>query len=245
MLRALAPFVLLAVMVAGIVALDRPAPQAEIVFVSPDVFTLDPQRVTYQQDVRVSQSIFEGLCTESPDGGDPMAGAAESWTVSPDGRTWTFTLRDGARWSNGDALTSEDYAEAWMRPMLPDMASDYSGFLFLIRGGREFFEWRARELEAIAALPADTRADAARDLWARTRARYRETVGVRTPDPRTIEVWLSPITVTGAEPTLVQYWQQDGTMLLLPAYRLTTADERGTWAVIAVADSAVNFVDGQ
>lgn len=75
-----------------------------------------------------------------------------------------------------------------MRPMLPDMASDYSGFLFLIRGGREFFEWRTRELEAIAALPADVRADAARDLWTRTRARYRETVGVRTPDPRTIEV---------------------------------------------------------
>jgi oligopeptide transport system substrate-binding protein len=188
MLRALAPFVLLAVMVAGIVALDRSPPQAEIVFVSPDVFTLDPQRVTYQQDVRVAQSIFEGLCTESPNGGDAMAGAAESWTVSPDGRTWTFTLRDGARWSNGDAVTSEDYAEAWMRPMLPDMASDYSGFLFLIRGGREFFEWRTRELEAIAALPADVRADAARDLWTRTRARYRETVGVRTPDPRTIEV---------------------------------------------------------
>lgn len=67
----------------------------------------------------------------------------------------------------------------------------------------------------------------------------------RASDPRTIEVWLSPITVTGAEPTLVQYWQPDGTMLLLPAYRLTTADDRGTWAVIAVADSAVNFVDGQ
>lgn len=65
----------------------------------------------------------------------------------------------------------------------------------------------------------------------------------RPSDPRTIEVWQSPITVTGAEPTLVQYWQPDGTMLLLPAYRLSTADDRGTWAVIAVADSAVSFVD--
>lgn len=80
MLRALAPFALLALLVGGIVALDRPLPRAEIVFVSPDVFTLDPQRITYQQDVRVAQSTFEGLCTESPDGGDPLPGAAESWT---------------------------------------------------------------------------------------------------------------------------------------------------------------------
>lgn len=190
MLRALAPFALLALLVGGVVALDRPLPRAEIVFVSPDVFTLDPQRVTYQQDVRIAQSIFEGLCTEAPDGGHAVPGAAESWTVSPDGRTWTFALREGASWSNGDPVTSEDFAQAWMRPLLPDMASDYSGFLFLIRGGREFFEWRARELEAIAALPAEDRAAAARDLWERTKAKYREMVQVRTPDARTIEVEL-------------------------------------------------------
>ncbi len=188
MLRALAPFALLALLVGGIVALDRPLPRADIVFVSPDVFTLDPQRITYQQDVRVAQSTFEGLCTESPDGGDPLPGAAESWTVSPDGRTWTFTLREDARWSNGDQVTSEDFAQAWMRPLLPDMASDYSGFLFLIRGGREFFEWRQRELEALATLPASERAAAALDLWERTKAKYRESVGVRTPDARTVEV---------------------------------------------------------
>ena len=65
----------------------------------------------------------------------------------------------------------------------------------------------------------------------------------RVSSPGMVEVWMSPVTVTGAEPTLVQYWQPDGTMLLLPAYRLSTADDRGTWAVIAVADSAVTFVD--
>ena len=188
MLRALAPFALLALLVGGIVALDRPLPRAEIVFVSPDVFTLDPQRITYQQDVRVAQSIFEGLFTESADGGDPIPGVAESWTVSPDGRTWTFTLREGARWSDGSPVTSEDFAQAWMRPLLPDMASDYSGFLFMIRGGREFFEWRQRELGRIAEMPVAERADATRELWARTQQQYRDMVGVRTPDARTIEV---------------------------------------------------------
>ncbi|MGI9195941.1 MAG: hypothetical protein ACR2KE_00575 [Candidatus Nanopelagicales bacterium] len=62
-------------------------------------------------------------------------------------------------------------------------------------------------------------------------------------DPTKVQLWWDPITVTGAEPTLAQYWQPDGTLLLLPAYKLTTADDRGTWAVIAVNDSAIEWVD--
>jgi len=61
-------------------------------------------------------------------------------------------------------------------------------------------------------------------------------------DPRRVQVWWDPATVTGAELTLAQYWQPDGTLLILPAYRVTTADDRGTWAIIAVAPTAVEFV---
>lgn len=60
--------------------------------------------------------------------------------------------------------------------------------------------------------------------------------------PGKVQVWWDPVTVIGAEPTLVQYWQPDGSLLLLPAYRLATADDRGTWAVIAVADSAIDWI---
>ena len=61
-------------------------------------------------------------------------------------------------------------------------------------------------------------------------------------NPERVQVWWDPATVTGAELTLAQYWQPDGTLLILPAYRLTTADDRGTWAIIAVAESAMEFV---
>lgn len=61
-------------------------------------------------------------------------------------------------------------------------------------------------------------------------------------DPRRVQVWWDPATVTGAELSLAQYWQPDGTLLILPAYRVTTADDRGTWAIIAVAQAAVEFV---
>lgn len=189
MLRALAPFLLLACIVAGVVAIDRPPPRADITFVSPDVFTLDPQRLSYAQDVRVSQSIFEGLAAESPEG-TPVPAAASGWSVSDDGLTWTFRLRDGARWSNGDPVVAQDFAAAWMRPLLPEMASDYSGFLFLVRGARAFFEWRQAELAALARLPEAERADAARALWARTGERFAQTVGIRATDDRTLVVEL-------------------------------------------------------
>lgn len=68
------------------------------------------------------------------------------------------------------------------------------------------------------------------------------TPNVPDSDPRRVQVWWDPAVATGAELTLAQYWQPDGTLLILPAYRVTTADDRGTWAIIAVAQTAVEFV---
>lgn len=57
-----------------------------------------------------------------------------------------------------------------------------------------------------------------------------------------VQVWWDPVTATKAKLSLAQYWQPDGTMLLLPAYHVETADGRGTWAVIAVDESAIDFL---
>ena len=69
-----------------------------------------------------------------------------------------------------------------------------------------------------------------------------ETTSVPQGDPRRVQVYWDPMLATGAELSLAQYWQPDGTLLILPAYRVTTADDRGTWAIIAVAQTAVEFV---
>lgn len=57
----------------------------------------------------------------------------------------------------------------------------------------------------------------------------------------TIPVQWDPAIAQSATLTLAQYWTPEGNFLLLPAYRYTTADDRGDWVIIAVADSAVNF----
>ena len=60
--------------------------------------------------------------------GKPTAGLAKSGTVSKDGKTWTFKLRD-AKWSNGDPITAQDFVYSWRRSLNPKTASPYS-YLF-------------------------------------------------------------------------------------------------------------------
>ncbi|MCQ2426024.1 MAG: peptide ABC transporter substrate-binding protein [Lachnospiraceae bacterium] len=54
-----------------------------------------------------------------------VAGAAEKWETSADGLTWTFTLRDGLKWSDGSALTAEDFVYSWKRVVDPKTAAPY------------------------------------------------------------------------------------------------------------------------
>jgi oligopeptide transport system substrate-binding protein len=109
-----------------------------------DVFTLDPQRMSWQHDILVGRSIYETLVANDADRGGLVPAAAERWECAQDGRTWTFTLRPDGRWSNGDPVTAEDFRAAWIRAMLPDCGSDYAGFMLEIEGGRELAALRAR-----------------------------------------------------------------------------------------------------
>ena len=165
------------------------ARRADVRVASADVFTLDPQRMTYMQDLRVARALFEGLCCSDPDTGDVVEGAAKSWSVSPDGRSYTFHLRPDARWNNGDPLTAEDFKQAWRRLLLPDLAADYAELLFPVVGARAFFAWRASQLEAYAKGEKHS-ADAAQDLWRQTIARFDSTVGIEAPDAHTLVVRL-------------------------------------------------------
>lgn len=68
---------------------------------------------------------FECLLTNDKDG-NAAPGAAESWEVSEDGKTYTFKLRDGLKWSDGTPLTSEDFVYSWQRVCDPNVAAPYA-----------------------------------------------------------------------------------------------------------------------
>ncbi|MFD2924250.1 peptide ABC transporter substrate-binding protein [Halobacillus naozhouensis] len=61
--------------------------------------------------------------------GEPEPGIAKSHEVSEDGLTWTFTLREDAKWSNGDPVTAHDFVFAWQRAVNPDTGSEYGPYM--------------------------------------------------------------------------------------------------------------------
>lgn len=156
------------------------------------VFTLDPARMTWDHDLRLGNALFDGLVRWDPQTFDIEPGVAERWDVSPDGLTWTFHLREAARWSNGEPITASDFIFSWRRLLTPDTAGDYSNLLFVIRGGEEFFRWREEALRAYAAKPEQGRtAEAAEALHRETDAKFVSTVGLAAPDARTLRVTLA------------------------------------------------------
>jgi oligopeptide transport system substrate-binding protein len=194
-MKVFAPFLGLLAALLLVLHLDDAPPRADLVFVNRgEIFTLDPQRMSWLQDFRMAYALYEGLARWDPTDFTVVPAVAEAWAVSPDHLTYTFTLRPDARWSNGDRVTAHDFVYAWRRAMLPDTAADYSGLFFLIAGGERFFDWRAEALrqfpDRTADLAPDRRAAAALDLWSETGRRFDETVACRALNDRTLQVTL-------------------------------------------------------
>jgi oligopeptide transport system substrate-binding protein len=87
--------------------------------------SIDPQLARMEAAMTILRDCYEGLASMAPDG-SAIPGAAESWTVSEDGRTYTFILRASARWSNGDPVVAEDFAYSFRRLVDPATASQYA-----------------------------------------------------------------------------------------------------------------------
>ena len=128
--------------------------RADFTYVNPSgIHTLDPARMSWTQDFRVALNIWEGLTTWDPQTTRPIQGAALLPEVSPDGLTFTFTIRDDARWSNGAPVTAEDFLRGWRRGMEPGTATDYTSlFTDHIAGAEEYVQWRRKSVAVLTAL---------------------------------------------------------------------------------------------
>jgi oligopeptide transport system substrate-binding protein len=96
-----------------------------------DPATLDHHRTSTVAEANLIRDLYEGLVVIAPDG-ETVPGVAESWEQSEDGLTYTFTLREDARWSNGDPVTAGDFVFAYRRIMDPATAAGYASILFPI-----------------------------------------------------------------------------------------------------------------
>lgn len=92
--------------------------------------SLDPQLVTGVTEMRLMLALFEGLVRYDPETLAPRPAIAERWDVSPDGLRWTFHLRSDARWSDGRAITADDFLFSYRRLLSPKLASPCASLFF-------------------------------------------------------------------------------------------------------------------
>lgn len=100
--------------------------------------TLDPNMNNYADSSNVLLNLFTGLYQYSADGTGVEPACAESHTVSEDGLTYTFKLREGLKWSDGSPLTAADFEYSWKRELKQETASAAAWQLYYIKNGEAY-----------------------------------------------------------------------------------------------------------
>jgi len=90
--------------------------------------SLDPHRAEGVSTSNIVRDLYEGLTGISPQGAVVPA-AAEGWTISADGRRYSFTLRSGLRWSDGSALVADDFVAGLQRSISPATGNTFAQML--------------------------------------------------------------------------------------------------------------------
>ena len=118
----------------------------------------------------VAAGLLEGLVLSNDDVTDVVPAAAESWEASEDGLTYTFTMREGATWSNGDPITSADAEASFRRVLTPTGA------------GSSYTTGSSSYLPGLGIKGAVDFQSGVTDDWS--------TVGITTPDEKTVAIEL-------------------------------------------------------
>jgi len=118
---------------------------------------LDPQVVTAYTDQNILLALFEGLTAIDEKTSQPAPGAAASWETSADGLVWTFHLRSGLKWSNGDPLIAADFIASWRRILSPALAAEYAYLLYPVRNARAYNQGRLSDPDSLGFSAPDER----------------------------------------------------------------------------------------
>ena len=102
---------------------------------------LDPHIVTGVPEHHILISLCEGLTIPNPNPNDMngyMAGTAESWSISDDGKEYIFNINKNAKWSNGEPVTADDFVWSWKRILTASLGSQYPDMLYYLEGAYEY-----------------------------------------------------------------------------------------------------------
>jgi len=152
---------MLAALMLGIASLPAAAEMIYNRGNSADPESLDPHKTSTIYEAHILRDLFEGLVMQDATSG-LIPGVAESWTLSPDGKVYTFKVRSDAKWSNGEPVTADDFVYSFRRLEDPATGAEYASMLYVVKNGEEVNTGKAKP----------------------------DTLGVRAVDPKTLEITL-------------------------------------------------------
>lgn len=109
---------------------------------------IDSSIATTNPSFTILNAVNEGLYRLDADGKPQPALAKELPKISPDGLTYTITLRDGLTWADGSPLTAKDFVYAYQRTLDPATKAKYATMLSWIKGGADLNKAKPEEVEA-------------------------------------------------------------------------------------------------
>jgi len=116
---------------------------------------VDPHTTTGMPEYRLQMALFEGLVAKHPETLEIIPGVADSWQISDDGLVYTFHIREDAKWSNGEKLIANDFAQSWHRALMPGLANEYVESLFVIKNAEKFFKQELKNFSDVGVKALD------------------------------------------------------------------------------------------
>ncbi|MFI5323689.1 MAG: peptide ABC transporter substrate-binding protein [Thermodesulfobacteriota bacterium] len=116
--------------------------------------TLDWSLATDSTSVMVINNIMEGL-TKFSDDFTPEPDLAESWNISKDGKTYTFKIREGVKWTDGKPLTAGDFEYSWKRILDPATGGDYAYSLYDVENAEDYNTGKIKDQDLVGVKALD------------------------------------------------------------------------------------------
>ena len=100
----------------SILTVTPPPPAQELRWSNGSQFkNIDPVKASAPPETDIVRAVYEGLTDIDPKTLEARPAAADTWTADEDNKIWTFHLREGLKWSNGETLNANDFVRSWTR----------------------------------------------------------------------------------------------------------------------------------
>jgi oligopeptide transport system substrate-binding protein len=129
-----------------------PPPKDDVfLWIEGDAEYLDPNLVHESAGNAIASQLFEALLIPAPGNTPPVPGSAERYEVSKDGKTYTFYIRKGLKWSDGKPLNAHDFRYSWLRGLNPKTGSQNAQLIWTyIKGGKAYSTGKNKDPNSVA-----------------------------------------------------------------------------------------------